>query len=1220
MAIFNEAQLEQTFVELFKEQGYDYIHGDSVSRDVRDVLLYDDLRNFLRKQYRHVGITENEITTAIAQLERTDGGGVYAENVEAMRRIMDGGTIKREDPTKPNLYINVIDYNHPSNNTFKFVNQFSIEGEQTRIPDGIVFVNGIPLVVLEFKNAIKENTTIENAYTQLTVRYRRDIPKLFRYNAFVVISDGVNNRFGSLFAPYEFFYGWRKVEHDDPEVEGGFNSMFSMIQGLFRKERLLEVVHNFIFFPDTPKNEDKIVCRYPQYFATTLLFDNILKHSRQNPGGDGKGGTYFGATGCGKSYTMLFLSRQLMRTTRLSSPTIILITDRTDLDDQLAKQFINARKFIGDEMIMQVSSREKLKQLLENRTAGGVFLTTIQKFEENTGLLSNRANIICISDEAHRSQAGLEQKTTVTDKGVKRHYGFAKYLRDSFPNATYVGFTGTPLDNTIDVFGPIVTRYTMTEAVADEITRRIVYEGRAAKVLLNSDKVKEIEKYYEKCKNDGASEYAIEESKKQMTRLDVILNDPDLLANIAADFVQHYEKRVEESSTVEGKAMIVCSNRSIAWNLYQAIVKLRPEWEEVKECIDGETLTDKEREEIKPMPRIALVMTRDSDDEPRLYQLLGADEYRKTLDKQFKSVKSNFKIAIVVDMWITGFDVPCLDTMYCFKPLQMHTLVQTISRVNRVYPGKEKGLVVDYLGIKRQMNAALSHYAGGAVDGHSLDTIEQSLKIVKDELDIIRRQFNRFDWNKYFQTEGVEQVKVLNSAVEYVLRTKESEVRFMQHCKKMKAAFAICCNSDQILQTEDDDIHFFFAIRSIIFKLTKGDSADTTKMNRYVAGMIKDALISETVEEIANIGVNPESEIDLLSSDYMKRLAQLPEKNTKVRLMERLLKKVIDSIRKVNKQKGIDFAKRLEDIVRRYNDRSDDAALANDVIDDVVQQMMDLMEDVKDSRTAGDKIGLSYEEMAFFDILKAVAIKYDFIAEFPDEKLSDLAKQVKELVEQQATVADWNNRDDIKAELKMNVIILLAGAGYPPKIHDEVFKEILEQAENFKRHALSRPYTLNTEDSLLMAAEPFEIYGWNDIDGTSDSNNTDTILVGCYRDKKHLDWILSNNLYNIRLGKRKGSMDSKHKCFGEAKVLHLYDLNNPSTEYTFKVTGNKEMTGQELGSLDYPRKNPGKSYMTFSLEKVENPDQDEMQKLNIKELLNNLPDHVKGAPVFIESK
>lgn len=485
MPYFSESQLEQAFVELFKKEGYDYVYGESISRDTRDVILYDDLRLYLRKKYETDHITEDEINRAIAKLETSDGGGVYAENVEALRMLQEGFSLKRTNPKLPNLYICPIDYKD-GDNLYKFVNQLAIEGEHLRIPDGIVFVNGLPLVVLEFKNAIKQNTTIENAYKQLTVRYRRDIPKLFRYNAFVVISDGVNNKIGSLFAPYEFFYGWHKVEATDSILDGAFDTMFTMMRGLFRRERLLDVLYNFIFLPDTPKGEDKIVCRYPQYFATTQLFNNIVKHSRLNPDGDGKGGTYFGATGCGKSYTMLFLTRQLMRSKQLSSPTIVLITDRTDLDDQLSKSFLNATKFIGDKTIVQVENRGKLKEHLENRSAGGVYLTTIQKFEEGTGLLSNRANIICISDEAHRSQAGLRMKTTITEKGVKQHYGFAKYLRDSLPNATYVGFTGTPLDNTLDVFGPIVDRYTMTEAVTDEITRKIVYEGRAAKVLLDS--------------------------------------------------------------------------------------------------------------------------------------------------------------------------------------------------------------------------------------------------------------------------------------------------------------------------------------------------------------------------------------------------------------------------------------------------------------------------------------------------------------------------------------------------------------------------------------------------------------------------------------------------------------------------------------------------------------------------------------------------------------
>lgn len=1074
MAVFNESQLEQAFIELFKNEGYDYVYGENITRDTRDVILYDDLRHFLQERYKAEGITEDEINRAIAKLETSEGGGVYAENVEALRLLQEGFSLKRTNPKLPNLYVCPIDYAEMGNNSFKFVNQFAIEGEHHRIPDGIVFVNGLPLVVLEFKNAIKQNTTIENAYKQLTNRYRRDIPKLFRYNAFVVISDGVNNKIGSLFAPYEFFYGWHKAEATDSVLDGAFDTMFTMMHGLFRKERLLDVVHNFIFLPDTPKAEDKIVCRYPQYFATTLLYDNILKHSRLNPDGDGKGGTYFGATGCGKSYTMLFLARQLMRSKRLSSPTIILITDRTDLDDQLSKSFLNAKKFIGDKVIVQVENRDKLKQHLENRSAGGVYLTTIQKFEEGTGLLSNRANIVCISDEAHRSQAGIGKKTTITEKGVKHHYGFAKYLRDSFPNATYVGFTGTPLDNTLDVFGPIVDRYTMTEAVADEITRKIVYEGRAAKVMIDSAQVKEIENFYKQCKQEGASDYQIEESKKTMTRIDVILNDPDLLAKIAQDIVAHYEKRVEEGSSVLGKAMIVCSSRSIAWNLYQAIVRLRPEWTEIKECIEGETLSEKEREEIKPMPRIAMVITRDKDNDPdELYNLLGNDEYRKTLDKQFKEEKSNFKIAIVVDMWITGFDVPSLDTMYCFKPLQMHTLIQTISRVNRVYPGKEKGLVVDYLGIKRQMNEALHQYGGnGNVDGPDLETVEEAVKVAKDELDIIKRMFNKFDWSAYFSGSPLEQLNLLQKGAEYIQYTKDVEMRFMRHCKKMKGAYDICCNSEHLTTEEENDIHFMLAIRSIVAKLTKGDAPDTVKMNKRVAEMLKDALLSDAVEEVAKIGVAADEEIDLLSSEYMKRLDSIPYKNTKVKLMEQLLKQVIESLRKVNKQKGVDFTKRLEDIVKKYNDRSDDAALANDVIDDVVGEMVKLMEDVANERTAGDTMGLSFEEKAFFDIFKSVAVKYDFIDNFPDEKLTSLAKQVKDMVEEQADVADWMNRTDLRATLKMNVIVLLARAGYPPKIRDEVFNEILEQAENFKRHSQPRPYVIDNDSYSSMVAEP----------------------------------------------------------------------------------------------------------------------------------------------------
>ena len=1070
MPYFDEAQLEQSIIDLFGQEDYRYTPGGNIVREQSDVLLRDDLVDFLKAQYKRESITDIEVQTAIKKIE-SEAGTLYENNRQVMRYLMDGFTIKRENPTKAPLFINPIDFDKPRRNIFRLVNQLEIQGEELRRPDAIVYVNGLPVVVMEFKSAIKEDTTIENAYTQLTVRYRQDIPQLFKYNAFVVISDGVNNKFGSLFSPYEFFYAWRKIEKTDKGSDG-INSLLTMVHGLFRKERLVEVLHNFIFFPDDSNDEKKIVCRYPQYFAATSLLDNILSHSHLNADGDGKGGTYFGATGCGKSLTMLFLARLLMRNKQLGSPTIVLITDRTDLDDQLSKQFLTAKKFIGDETIVQIDSRDNLGKMLEGRTSGGVFLTTIQKFSDDINLLSNRANIICISDEAHRSQTGLGQHIRVTVDGVERKYGFAKYLRDSLPNATYVGFTGTPIDPSIEVFGPIVDSYTMIEAVSDEITRRIVYEGRAAKVILDSEKAKEIERYYSKCATEGANEHQIEESKKAMTRMDVILNDPQLIHNIAADFVAHYEKRVSEGSSVRGKAMIVCSTRQIAYSLYRAILQIRPEWEEVKACSEGEQLTEKEQEKIFPMPRLMMVMTTNKDDEAPLRKILSSDPYKKKLDEQFKEEKSNFRVAIVVDMWITGFDVPCLDTMYCFKPLQQHTLIQTISRVNRVYPGKDKGLIVDYLGIKSNMNVALKRYGGGDLDTTSVETMDKSVKLVKDELDILRRMFHTFDRTPYFNGTPLEQLDCLNRAAEFVQKTKEVENQFMGHTRKMRSAYNICLNSDQLSQLEDDDIHFFIAVRAIIYKMTKGSAPDAAQMNRRVSAMIKEALISQEVEEITKVGVKQEKEIDLLSEEYMERLKRIQLPNTKVKLMERLLRQVIDNLKKVNKTRGVDFTKRLNAIIEKYNDRSDNTTLANEVIDEVVRQMAELLKEVNAEKKSGDELGISFEEKAFFDILKSVAIKYDFYdnlstvdSKFNDERLVSLAKEIKLIVDDKSQYTDWAQRTDIKAELKVAVIVALAKAKYPPFTNDEVFKEILEQAENFKKNAPATPRKLeNVED------------------------------------------------------------------------------------------------------------------------------------------------------------
>ncbi len=1045
MTKFTEAQLEQSFIDLLGQEGIPHYKGDSLVRREDQVLIESDLRAYLLAQYSNDNLTSREVEEIILILKSYPASDLYESNKSIMKLITDGFSFKREDRSMKDVWIYLLDYSENNNNIYKLVNQLEIVGSERRIPDAILYINGLPLVVFEFKSAIREEATIHDAFKQLTIRYRRDIPELFKYNAFCVISDGVNNKAGSFFAPYEFFYAWRRVEGHEVEVDG-INSMFSLIKGMFNNRRLREVIHNFIFIPDTSKFDEKIVCRYPQYYAATKLYKNILEH--QKPEGDGKGGTYFGATGSGKSYIMLYLTRLLMKSPDFASPTIVLITDRTDLDDQLATQFVNAKAFIGDQNIISVTSRAELRELLQNRQSGGVFLTTIHKFTEDTMLLTERTNVICISDEAHRSQTNLDQKIRITSEGVSKTFGFAKYLHDSLPNATYVGFTGTPVDSTLDVFGDIVDAYTMTESVFDEITVRIVYEGRAAKIFLKNEELNKIEEYYEQCLAEGSSEYQVDKSKQATANMNTIIGDPDRLQALAEDFVHHYESRVEEGASVIGKAMFVCFSREIAYEFYKKVIALRPEWAESRIATEGVVLSEKDKKEIMPMEQIKLVMTRGKDDPQELWDLLGTKDYRKELDRQFKTDKSNFKIAIVVDMWLTGFDIPSLDTIYIDKPIQKHNLIQTISRVNRKYKGKNKGLVVDYIGIKKQMNLALALY--NKIDSQNFEDIEESVKIVKDNLDIVESIFYKFDYSKYFSGSPLEQLDTLNKASEFVMKTEELEKRFMHLVERIKAAYDICVGSDKLGQADRDKIHFYLAIRSIIFKLTKGNAPDTAQMNSKVREMIKNALESDGVEEIYKLGDNQESEQDLFAEEYLAKIEKIKLPNTKIKLLLQLLSKVIGDFKKVNKVQGIDFSKKFQALVNRYNERKEDDVLRSQVLEDFTDEIIDLYHQLKKEKDSFSEMGIDFEEKAFYDILKSLMIKYDF--NYPDKKLISLARKVKIVVDDKARYTDWSKRDDIKAELKVDLILLLAENGYPPVDRDEVYKEIFEQAENFKKN------------------------------------------------------------------------------------------------------------------------------------------------------------------------
>lgn len=1059
--MFNESTLENAIMELFENEiHYTHCLGEQLHKNLSEVVLNEELEAYLRSAYPD--ITQGEIDRAIITLKTPISGSLYDENRRVFGMIVDGFPLKRDDATQPSLWIRPVDFEHPDQNDFKIVNQVEIVEVCNRRPDAIVYINGLPLVVMEFKTAVKENCTIMDAYKQLTDRYRRDIPSLFRYNAFVVISDGAQNKFGTLFTPYEYFYAWNRVEPEDKPSDG-LNSLFTMVRGLFRKKRLLEVIHDFVYFPDSSTKEEKIVCRYPQYFAASLLYENILKHREI---GDGKGGTYFGATGCGKSLAMLFLTRMLMRSSKLGSPTILLITDRSDLDDQLSSQFIRAKHFIGDETIEQIESREELKTKLSGRASGGVFLTTIQKFSEDINLLSDRNNIICISDEAHRTQTNVEESTKIsfdengTATAIKKTYGFAQYLHQSLPQAIYVGFTGTPVDATIEVFGGVIDKYTMVDSVVDGITVRIVYEGRAAKVFADNDKLQEIDKYYEECENQGSTEEQINASKQQTATMEAIIGDPKRLQAVAEDLVQHYEQRIEEGATVCGKAMIVCTSREIAFDLYKRIIALRPEWSEKLACSPDSVMTDSDKKTLLPMERIKMVMTGNKDDKEELAKLLGTKSDRQEWARQFKEPHSNFKIVIVVDMWLTGFDVPCLDTMYIDKPIQRHTLIQTISRVNRVCPGKEKGLVVDYLGIKKRMNIALKQYGG--TQGNSgegdepeddpTEGIEELVKIVKDEIESLQSIIHGFDYSGFFSTSALEQVKTLNDASDFVTAQEDRKKLFMAHAKRLNQAFKMCSSSDLITKKERSLILFFAAVRAVIFKSTHGEAPDVEEMNIHVRKLMQEAMESSGVEEVVKIVENKQGDLDLFAPEHLERIDQIKLPNIRLKLLERLLRQQISDLSRINKVKAIEFVERLNSLIKDYNDRSDDAVFASEVMQAVTKGIKDMMQDVANEKNNLPKGIETYEEKAFYDILKMVSDSMKF--NYPEDDMIAIAKEIKEMITSKSQYTDCFKRADIMAEMQFDIIIILAKHKYPPvgENYDEVYKKVLEQAENFKKY------------------------------------------------------------------------------------------------------------------------------------------------------------------------
>ena len=1097
-----ESEYEYAFIGFLENEGWNYSSGTNIRRNTkRDVLIADDFKAFLSKT--NPELTADEVEQIYDNMRLVGSESDFATLHKVYGFMVNGVQFTPQSGLAE--MISLIDFDTPKNNIFRVVNQFTVEytnngRKENRRPDVLLFVNGMPLCVIELKNPADKNATVFSAWEQINIRYWRDIPHLLHYCPLACISDGVKTRLGTVRTPYEHFYSWRRVNDGDPISTLPFAETETMIKGVYSPARFLEIFRDYIYFQDSIYDSDEveIVCRYPQFFASKLLKQSIVNSIVTR---SGKGGTYFGATGCGKTYTMAFLARQLaLRCTdiaEIGSPTIILIVDRDELQKQGAKLFTKSKEFLNLGEVTVVKNRTKLREELGARQSGGLYICTIQKFcdrkEDKIGLINDRRNIICFSDEAHRTQLEHSKKIQFSkdaDENMKAMVSkpYAKVLKEAFPNATFVGFTGTPIAETYQTFGDEIDRYTMDQAVADGLTVSIKYHPRIAKVLLDNEKVQQIESYYKQCADDGATFEDVEASKTAMSSMEVILGEPSRLERLATDIHDHYVSSCDNDPDRVQKAMIVCSTRKIAYDLLQKFKEKYPEWFEEKKTPDGVIATEKELKELKPMPYIAMVSSVGSNDEPDMYNYLGGvrnDKRSEEMDAAFKQEKSNFRIVIVVDMWITGFDVPSLTYLYNDKPLKKHLLIQTISRVNRKYPGKDYGMIIDYIGIRDNMREAVKVYGGNTSVAPTGDDIEQATALFREELEILKNLFHDYDLAPFLDPEcnPIIRYQLLAKAAEFVfvsteIMKLESEKGtnavpfkkyFLETVKRMRTAFDICQPSGELGEEESALAQCFMAIAGFVRKMSGTGDVDTETMNRTVSKMVEEALKYNQVESVLESG----EEEDIFSPEYFERLSDVKMPATKLELLIKMLRKQIKDYGKINNVAAQTFKEMLEKTIEEYHERRSHLSAeeagqtqeqaSEDIIKIATKQALEILKKMNESRESFRKIGLTFEEKAFYDILIALRDQYNF--EYGTDKEVDgvivndkckaLAKKVKEIIDTKSSFADWLNNKNIRDQLKLDIKICLIKNGYPPQYSPEVFSKVMEQVENFEENAVS---------------------------------------------------------------------------------------------------------------------------------------------------------------------
>lgn len=1036
---YTEASYENSIIELFRNSlGYEYVYGPDVERDFENPLYEEILVDSL---YRlNSKLPDDAIQEALFKLKNFENGELVQRNSVFMDYLQNGIPVRYfAHGEERSAIVYLVDYKNPDNNSFVVANQWTFIENSNKRPDIILFLNGLPVVLMELKSPSREETDVSEAYRQLR-NYMQEIPSMFIYNAICVMSDQLISKAGTITSGEDRFMEWKTKDGNYENTQyAQFDTFF---EGMFQKKRLLDIIKNFICFSHEGINIYKILAGYHQYFAVRKAIESTKNATVT----DGKGGVFWHTQGSGKSLSMVFYAHLLQEV--LDSPTVVVLTDRNDLDDQLYHQFAYCRDFLRQEPI-HAESRENLKTLLAGRQANGIIFTTMQKFEESNEPLSERHNIIVMADEAHRGQYGLAEKIKITknedgDEVAKRVIGTARIIRNSLPNATYIGFTGTPIAskdrNTREVFGDYIDIYDMTQAVEDGATRPVYYESRVVKLKLDEATLKLIDAEYDLMALN-ADDAVIEKSKHEMGRMEAILGNDSTINSLVNDILDHYENNRENLLT--GKAMIVAYSRSIAMKIYKKILELRPTWTE----------------------KVEVVMTSGNNDPEEWRQIIGNKHHKNELAMKFKDNNSAMKIAIVVDMWLTGFDVPSLATMYVYKPMCGHNLMQAIARVNRVFRDKEGGLVVDYVGIATALKQAMNDYTVRDKKNYGdTDVAKVAYPKFLEKLSVCRDKFYGYDYSKFIEGTDLERAKAISGAVNFIMSREKAEDKdsFVKEALLLHQALSLCSS----LVDEDSrfEAAFFESVRILVLRLTNtgvGKKISLPEMNARINELLKQSIKSDGV---INLFSDIKEEFSLFDPKFLQEVANMKEKNFAVELLRKLIAEQVSVYRRTNIVKSQKFSEIMQRAINAYLN----GMLTNE---EVIAEMLKLAKEIAVSQKEGDELGLTAEELAFYDALtKPQAIK-DF---YKNEELIAITKELADTLRRNKTI-DWQKRESARAKMRMLIKKLLRRHKYPPEGMEDAVQTVMSQCELWTDHydfeEGENSYTYTSKEKLMAAED-----------------------------------------------------------------------------------------------------------------------------------------------------